>query len=217
MAEKIKVDVVSDVVCPWCIVGYKRLQKAISELGIEDKIELEWQPFELNPHMLPEGENIQDHLHKKYGAGPEDQKKSQDRLSQFGEELGFRFDYWDDMKIVNTRDAHILLDYAKEKGKQTELNMRLIESYFSERKDVSDKEVLEQALKQVGLNTREAMARLESDDARYQVTSNENYWQSLGVSSVPTMVFDRNSALSGAQPVEVYKQVLTELLEEKTE
>ncbi|TDQ33050.1 DsbA family oxidoreductase [Zeaxanthinibacter enoshimensis] len=216
MAEKIKVDVVSDVVCPWCIVGYKRLEKAISELGIEDKIELEWQPFELNPHMPPEGENIQEHLHKKYGAEPEDQKKSQDRLSQFGEELGFKFDYWDEMKIVNTRDAHILLDYAKEKGKQTELNLRLIESYFSERKDVSEKEVLEQALKEVGLNSQEAMARLESDDARYQVTSNENYWQSLGVSSVPTMVFDRKSALTGAQPVEVYKQVLTELLEEKT-
>ncbi|NNF19603.1 MAG: DsbA family oxidoreductase, partial [Flavobacteriaceae bacterium] len=186
MTDKIKIDVVSDVVCPWCIIGYKRLEKAISELGIEDKIELEWQPFELNPLMPEEGENVREHIANKYGASPEDQKQSQERLSQFGEELGFNFDYFEDMKIVNTRDAHVLLDYANEQGKQTELNMRLIESYFSERKDVSDREVLEKALKEVGLNADEAMKRLDEDDARYKVASQENYWQSLGVSSVPT-------------------------------
>ena len=215
MADKIKLDIVSDVVCPWCTIGYKRLEKAIAELGIEDKIDLEWQPFELNPNMPKEGQNVQEHLTEKYGSSLEDQKRSQDYMAEVGAELGFTFDYFDEMKIVNTRDAHILLDYAKENGKQTELKMRLVAAFFSERKDVSKREVLLQELEVVGLNVDEAIDRLDSDDARYQVQSKETYWQSLGVSSVPTMVFNMKSALTGAQPVDVYKQVLTDLLEEK--
>ncbi|CAZ97141.1 DsbA family oxidoreductase [Zobellia galactanivorans] len=213
MAEKIKIDLVSDVVCPWCVIGYKRLERAISEMGIEDKIELEWQPFELNPHMPPEGQNVQEHLTEKYGSSLEDQKLSQERMTEFGEELGFTFDYFDDMRMANTRDAHVLLEYAHEKGKQTELKMRLVTAFFSERKDVSKRAVLAEELKAVGLNAEEAMARLDDDNARYEVTSKEQYWQGLGVSSVPTFVFDKKSALTGAQPVEVFKQVLTELIE----
>ncbi|SIS90168.1 Predicted dithiol-disulfide isomerase, DsbA family [Zobellia uliginosa] len=213
MAEKIKIDLVSDVVCPWCVIGYKRLERAISEMGIEDKIELEWQPFELNPHMPPEGQNVQEHLTEKYGSSLEDQKLSQERMTEFGQELGFTFDYFDDMRMANTRDAHVLLEYAHEKGKQTELKMRLVTAFFSERKDVSKREVLAEELKAVGLNADEAMARLDDDNARYEVTSKEQYWQGLGVSSVPTFVFDKKSALTGAQPVEVFKQVLAELIE----
>ena len=179
MADKIKLDIISDVVCPWCAIGYKRLEKAISELGIEDKVDIEWQPFQLNPHMPKEGQNVQEHITEKYGSSLEQQKLSQERMTDFGGELGFKFDYFDGMKMVNTRDAHILLDYAKA----------------------------------VGLNADEAMARLDSDDVRYQVQTKEKYWQSLGVTSVPTMVFNNKSALTGAQPVEVFKEVLTELLE----
>ncbi len=214
MAEKIKLDIVSDVVCPWCTIGYKRLERAISEMGIADKIEIEWQPFELNPHMPAEGENVIEHIANKYGSTLDQQMESQERMKDAGEELGFTFDYFEGMRIVNTRDAHVLLDYAKEKGKQTELKMRLVAAFFSERKDVSDRDVLAQELKAVGLNVEKAMSRLDDDSARYEVTSKERYWQSLGVSSVPTFVFDKNSALTGAQPVDVFKQVLTELLAE---
>lgn len=212
MVSKVKIDVISDVVCPWCTIGYKRLEKAIQELGVQDQIELEWQPFELNPNMPPEGENVQEHIANKYGSSPEDWKRSQDHMAEVGAELGFTFDYFDDMKIVNTRDAHVLLDYAKEQGKQTELKMRLVSAYFSERKDVSDRDILIQELKSVGLDTDGALARLDNDDARYEVKTKEAYWQSVGVSSVPTMVFNNKSALTGAQPVDVYKQVITALL-----
>ncbi|MFT4831631.1 MAG: putative DsbA family dithiol-disulfide isomerase [Psychroserpens sp.] len=214
MAVKIKIDVISDVVCPWCTIGYKRLEKAISEMGIGDKIELEWQPFELNPHMPSEGENVKEHIANKYGASPEDQKRSQEHMAEVGAELGFTFDYFDDMKIVNTRDAHILLDFAKEQGKQTELKMRLVTAFFSERKDVSDRDILLQELKNIGLNTDAAMTRLDDDNARYEIQSKETYWQSVGVSSVPTIIFNNKSALTGAQPVGVYKQVLSELLDQ---
>ena len=214
MSEKIKIDIVSDVVCPWCTIGYKRLEKAISEMGVEDKVEIEWHPFELNPNMPVEGENVQEHIANKYGASLEDQKRSQQHMTEVGAELGFNFDYFDDMRMVNTRDAHILLEYAKENGKQTELKMRLVESFFSERKDVSTKEILKLALKEVGLNVDEGMARLNSDEARAEVKTKEGYWQNLGVSSVPTIVFNKKSAVTGAQPVSVFKEVLIELLQE---
>lgn len=217
MNDKIKIDIVSDVVCPWCTIGYKRLEKAITEMGIQDKVEIEWHPFELNPSMPEEGENVQEHIANKYGSSLEDQQRSQKNMTEVGAELGFKFDYFEDMRIVNTKDAHILLDYAKENGKQTELKMRLVESFFSERKDVSIKETLKLALEEVGLNVDEGMARLESDDARYKVQTEEAYWQNLGVTSVPTIVFNKKSAVTGAQPVAVFKKVLNELLQENSQ
>ena len=215
MKERIKIDIVSDVVCPWCIIGYKRLEKAISEMGIQDQFEIEWQPFELNANMPAEGENVQEHIARKYGSSLEDQKRSQESMTAYGEALGFQFDYFDEMRIVNTRDAHILLDYAKENGKQTELNIRFVTAFFSERKDISKREILLQELTKVGLDKNEASKRLESSEALEKIISKESYWQQRGISSVPTIVFNETSGLSGAQPVAVYKQVLTQLLNEQ--
>lgn len=215
MTDKLKIDIVSDVVCPWCTIGYKRLEKAISELGIEDQIEIEWQPFELNPNMPAEGQNVQEHIAEKYGTTLAQQKESQQRMVDAGAELGFTFDYFDNMRMANTFDAHVLLEYAKDFGKQTELKMRLTASFFSERKDVSKRAILKQALVDVGLNAEEALAKLDDDNARSAVSAKEDYWKSLGVNSVPTIVFNRKSAVTGAQPIDVFKQVLTELLENK--
>ena len=214
MKKKLKIDIVSDVVCPWCTIGYKRLEKAIAELGVEDQIEIEWQPFELNPNMPAEGQNVREHITEKYGSTLAKQKESQEHMAQIGEELGFTFDYFDEMRMVNTFEAHILLDYAKQFGKQTELKMRLTKAFFSERKDVSDRNVLKEALLDVGLNAEEGLAKLESEEARYEIRSQQGYWQNLGVSSVPTVVFNRKSAVTGAQPVETFKQVLEELIAE---
>ncbi|MGB6152106.1 MAG: DsbA family oxidoreductase [Pricia sp.] len=212
MADKIKIDIVSDVVCPWCTIGYKRLEKAISEMGIQDQVEIEWQPFELNPHMPPEGQNVQEHITEKYGATLEKQKESQRHMAEVGAELDFTFDYFDDMRMVNTFEAHILLEYAKAFGKQTELKMRLTTAFFSERKDVSKRDILRQALVDVGLNAEEALAKLDDDDARYEVRSKQDFWKNLGVNSVPTIVFNRKGAVTGAQPVDVFKEVLTEVI-----
>ena len=216
MSEKIKIDIVSDVVCPWCIIGYKRLEKAIVEMGIQDKIELDWQPFELNPTMPKEGQNVIEHITEKYGSSLEDQKLSKQQMTENGADLGFTFDYFDAMKMVNTRDAHILLDFAKEQGKQTELNLKYVTAFFSNRKDISDRTVLLEELEKVGLDKNEAIVRLESENTRNKVIEEENTWKNMGVNSVPTFVFNRKSALSGAQPVDVFKQVLTELINENT-
>jgi predicted DsbA family dithiol-disulfide isomerase len=213
MKKHLKIDIVSDVVCPWCTIGYKRLEKAISELGIQDQVEIEWQPFELNPNMPAEGQNVQEHLAEKYGSTLEQLKESQKHMEEAGAELDFTFDYFDEMRMSNTLDAHILLEYAKQYGKQTQLKMRLTTAFFSERKDVSKRDVLKIALLDVGLNAEEALAKLDDEVARAEVKTKEVYWQDLGVRSVPTMVFNRKSAVTGAQPVEVFKQVLTELLQ----
>lgn len=213
MKEKLKIDIVSDVVCPWCIIGYKRLEKAIAELGIQDKVEIEWQPFELNPNMPAEGQDLQEHITEKYGSTIEQQIQSRENMTDAGAELGFTFDYFEGMRMANTFDAHVLLEYAKDFGKQTELKMRLISAFFSERKDVSKKEVLEQALLDVGLNAEEALAKLDNNEARTEVSNKENYWKNLGVNSVPTVVFNRKSAVTGAQPIDTFKQILSELIE----
>lgn len=214
MSKKLKIDIVSDVVCPWCTIGYKRLEKAIQELGVADQIDIEWQPFELNPNMPAEGQNLNEHITEKYGSTLEQQNQSKKMMTDAGEELGFKFDYFDDMRMVNTFDAHVLLEYANDFGKQTELKMTLTKAFFSDRKDVSKRDVLKAALLEVGLNTDEALAKLDSDEARLEVRNKQGYWKNMGVNSVPTIVFNRKSAVTGAQPVDTFKQVLSELIAE---
>ncbi|MFQ3238168.1 MAG: putative DsbA family dithiol-disulfide isomerase [Olleya marilimosa] len=214
MTKKLKIDIVSDVVCPWCTIGYKRLEKAIQELGVADQIDIEWQPFELNPNMPAEGQNLNEHITEKYGSTLEQQNQSKKMMTDAGEELGFKFDYFDDMRMVNTFDAHVLLEYANDFGKQTELKMTLTKAFFSDRKDVSKRDVLKAALLEVGLNADEALAKLDSDEARLEVRNKQGYWKNMGVNSVPTIVFNRKSAVTGAQPVDTFKQVLSELIAE---
>ena len=213
MENKIKIDIVSDVVCPWCAIGYKRLEQAINELGIQDKVEIEWQPFELNPQMPNEGQNVQEHIAEKYGATESQQQQSQQHMTEVGKELGFTFDYFNDMKMVNTFESHILLEYAHKFDKQTELKLALMTAFFSQRKDVSNRDVLKNILQEVGLDPDKGIALLDNTASQDEVRNKQNYWKSLGVSSVPTIVFNRKSAVTGAQPIDIFKQVLTELNE----
>jgi predicted DsbA family dithiol-disulfide isomerase len=214
MNEKIKIDIVSDIVCPWCTIGFKRLEKAIIALDIEDQVAITWQPFELNPNMPVQGQNVTEHISEKYGATLEQQKASKKNMTEVGAELDFKFDYFDEMRMVNTFDAHILLEYASTFDKQTELKMRFTTAFFSERKDVSNRDILKQALLDVGLNAEEGIAKLENETARNKIRTKQEYWKSLGVNSVPTIVFNRKSAVTGAQPIATFKEVLNELIGE---
>ncbi len=211
-SSKIKIDIISDVVCPWCIVGYKNLTQAIKELGVEDRVEIEWQPFELNPDMPSEGEDLQAHLARKYGSTPQSSAEARAMLTQRGKDVGFTFNYFEGMKIVNTRDVHVLLDYAKDFNLQTELKLRLFSAFFTEQKDVSNREVLENELKVVGLNVTEAMTRLDDEEAIRTIQNKESDWQRMGVSSVPTVVINRSNGISGAHPVDGFKQFITSFL-----
>ena len=212
MSKKIKLEIISDVVCPWCIIGYKHLEAAISELNLQDKVEIEWQPFELNPDMPEQGEELRAHVARKYGSSKAESDNARANIKQAGAKYGFNFDYADDMKMVNTLDAHILLDYAHQVGKQTELKMRLFSAFFTEHKDVSNREVLIKEAETVGIATEQSLAALANNKIKTHVKALESQWQQMGVSGVPTVVFNRTNALTGAQPQETFKQVLLELV-----
>lgn len=211
-ADKIKIDIVSDVVCPWCAIGYKRLSLAIEELKLEDKVEIQWHPFELNPDMPREGQNADKYLMKKLRLNEEQLKEKRKSVTKIGKESGFEFDYFKEMRKLNTFNAHILLDYAKDFGKQTELKVRLQRAYFGERKDISNREVLFEELQAVGLNAKEAMKKLDNKEAIKHIEDEEKYWKEQGVYAIPTMIFDKRIARVGANDLATYKQILTELI-----
>ena len=214
MSNKIQLDIISDVMCPWCVVGYKNLEQAITELGLAEQVELEWQPFELNPDMPQEGENLRDHIMRKYGSSAEESQSSREQLAARGQAVGFDFNFYDSMRMVNSRHLHVLLDFALAYGKQTDLKLRFFNAHFTEEKDLADLEVIAQELEAVGLDSNKALKRLKNADNVKKIEAQEFEWQRMGISAVPTVVFNRKSAVTGAQTVETYKQILQELIAE---
>lgn len=207
--QPIRIDIVSDVVCPWCIIGYKQLERAQTETGVPAVIY--WHPFELNPEMPEEGEDLFDHIAAKYGSTPEDGSKARSKLTALGEDLGFTFDYADDMRMVNTFRAHQILHWAASQGRQHQMKMALFSAYFTDRRNVSDPKVLTDIADVVGLDAAEAAVLL--GDARFvdKVRQHEAFWTSRGVQGVPAMVFEGQHALIGAQGIEAYRTMLLQL------
>lgn len=213
--EKIKIDIVSDITCPWCAIGFKRLSNAIKELNIEDKVEIEWHPFQLNPDMPKEAQNANKYLMNKLNLSEEQLVKKRTSMKKRGEKSGFEFNYFEEMVKPNTFNAHVLLDYAKEFNKQTELKVRLQEAYFGERKNIDNREILKAELKAVGLNVNEAIARLDNKVAIKRVQDEEKLWRDRGVFAVPTMVFDKQIVRRGANETEYYKKLLSHIINSK--
>ena len=197
--KKVRIDIVSDVVCPWCIIGYKRLEKALDMLSEQVQADIHWHPFELNPHMPQGGENLRAHLASKYGTTLEGSIKARANITQMGAELGFKFDYFDEMKMFNSFKAHQLLHYAREHGKEHELKMRLFSAFFSERKEVDQAEILVKEAVAVGLDENESQSVLEDERYAESVRTEEKEWLSRGIQGVPTFVVNNKYAVSGAQ------------------
>jgi predicted DsbA family dithiol-disulfide isomerase len=211
----VRIDIVSDVVCPWCIIGFKQLQRALMELGDEVEVELHWHPFELNPQMPPEGQDLREHIGQKYGTTPEQSQAARMRLTQIAESLGIEFRFYEGMRIYNTFRAHQLLHWAGEQGKQTELEMALFESYFSRQENVGDEEVLAAVAGHAGLGEDEARAVL--NDGRYvdTVRDQQRFWLSKGIHAVPSFIFNQRYLIPGAQDPEVFAAALNKLLGEE--
>ena len=204
----LRIDIVSDVVCPWCIIGYRQLARALDEVDGVFDVQVHWQPFELNPNMPAEGQDTREHLAQKYGTSTEQSRQARDRLSALGESLGFKFDYFDGMRIYNTFKAHQLLHWAAEQGRQTELKMALFEAFFSRRENVGDNAILAEVAQRVGLSDTEAMAVLES--ARYALTVREEQarWLDREVHAVPMFFFNDGYPVPGAQEAETFVRIL---------
>lgn len=209
---KITIDIVSDVVCPWCYIGYMRLQKALSDTPEVLDIELRWHPFELNPDMPDEGQDLVEHIGEKYGSSPQQCSDSRQLLKAVGLTLGIEINHLEGQRIVNTFRAHQLLHWAGTQGKETELQMALFEGYFTHGRDLNDISVLSAAAAKVGLDRDEAVAVLEDGRFKHPVRVKEATWLQRGVRSVPTYVFNENYALAGAREPQEIRAVLGDLL-----
>src|ERR1700727_3152151 len=142
MATTLKVDFVSDVSCPWCVIGLKSLEPALAKLKGEVSVDLHFQPFELNPQMGPGGQDIVEHIAEKYGSSPTDIERNREVIRARGADLGFTFDMGKRGRIYNTFDAHRLLHWAEIEGKQEKLKNALFSAYFTEGRNPSDPAVL---------------------------------------------------------------------------
>lgn len=215
MDDVLQIDIVSDVVCPWCIVGFKQLEQAIRTTGVSAAIK--WHPFELNPDMPPEGENLRDHIMRKYGSTAEQSQDARDRLTGLGAELGFKFGFTDDMRMVNTFKAHQLLHWASPQGKEHLLKMAFFKAYFQDRKDLNDDRILADVAESVGLERADALKALEDGRFADAVRQEEAFWTGNGIHGVPAVIFERRHLVSGAQGAENYTKIIEHLMSGEAE
>ncbi|SHF35496.1 Predicted dithiol-disulfide isomerase, DsbA family [Loktanella atrilutea] len=205
----LRIDIVSDIVCPWCIVGYRQLKQALVATGTA--YDLHWHPFELNPSMPAEGQNMTEHIMEKYGSSRADSQSSRDRLTALGRDLDFTFAFTDDSRMHNTFNAHQLIHWADTSGRGHDLKQALFTAHFTDGRNLSDPDVLVRIAAETGLDAEEARAVLS--DRRYAdaVRQAERFWTQQGISGVPAMIFDRRHLVTGAQGVETYTSILDQL------
>ncbi|MEY8840586.1 DsbA family oxidoreductase, partial [Cribrihabitans sp. XS_ASV171] len=183
-------------------------QLAAAAAAREIALDVVWHPFELNPGMAEEGENLREHLAAKYGTTPEESRKARDRLTALGASLGFTFDYADDMRMWNTFRAHQLIDWAGDTGKGHDMNMALFAAFFSERHNISDIQVLADVAASAGLDRDAALGVLERGERASRIRDKERFWTSRGITGVPAMVFQRQHIVVGAQGEDAYGRIL---------
>jgi predicted DsbA family dithiol-disulfide isomerase len=206
-----KIDFVSDVSCPWCVVGLKSLEAALARVGQDVAVDIHFQPFELNPQMGPDGQDIAEHIAQKYGSSAPDIARSQEALKARGEAVGFRFDFARRGRIYNTFDAHRLLHWADGEGKQQALKHALFNAYFTEGRDPSNRDVLVSVAGGVGLDEERARQILDSDEFAREVREREKFYAGLGISAVPSVIINDRHLIQGGQPPEVFEQALRKL------
>lgn len=212
MGQPIRIDFVSDVACPWCVVGLRSLLQALKTLEGEVTAQIHFQPFELNPGMPPEGENAAEHVRNKYGSSPERSAAARQAIRDSGAALGFTFNYGPDSRIWNTFDAHRLLHWAGLEGRQLQLKEALFKANFTDQLPTSDHEVLIKAAEAAGLDAARARGILASDEFVHEVREEEDVWRSRGINAVPSIIFNERWLIQGGQPPEVFEQAIRKIL-----
>jgi predicted DsbA family dithiol-disulfide isomerase len=207
-----KIDFVSDIACPWCAVGLLALERALERIGGDIAVELQFQPFELNPDMPPEGADTADYIARKYGATPEQMAQTRQTLRERGAAVGFAFG--ERPRVWNTFDAHRLLHWAAAvgpPGSQRALKHALLRAYHTEDQNPSNHEVLLRLAAEVGLDAGAAREVLASGRYSEEVRAEERRWQQLGIRAVPSVVVDDRHLIQGGQPPEVFEQALRQI------
>jgi len=208
---KMKIDFVSDVSCPWCVIGLKALEGALGRVNGQVQAELHFQPFELNPNMPAEGQDITEHLTEKYGSTPEQLQHNREMIRQRGEALGFTFTVGARNRVYNTFDAHRLLHWAEEEGRQLALKEALFKAYFTDGENPGSHQVLARIAGEVGLDSVRAQQILASDEYAAEVRQREQFYQQQGIRSVPAIIINDKHLISGGQPAEVFEQALRQI------
>lgn len=204
---KLKIEIISDVACPWCPIGYKRLELAMQELTAEGVItEVVWRPFELAPDMPAAGEEIVPHLVRKYGHSAEQVIASQQHIIATATELGLNFSGALQRRAVNTFDAHRVLTWAEEQGCQTEFSLALFDAYFGRAENPSDAKVLRRIAAALQLDTAAVDEILTSDRYAAEVRAHEERVHSIGVHAVPTFMAAGQLLAQGHNPAQHWPQ-----------
>lgn len=208
---ELRIDFISDVVCPWCAIGLESLLQALERAKDAVVAEIHVQPFELNPGIAAEGECVEEHLQRKYGMTDAQLQESQEAIRLRGEELGFVFDMQARSRIFNTFDAHRLLHWAQGEGRQLALKKALLRAYFSQGKNISDHAQLVEIAVQAGLSGEAAAQVLASPLFGDEVRAAEDFFQQAGIRSVPAIVINQKHLISGGQPVEVFERAVRQI------
>lgn len=206
-ANPLRIDIVSDVVCPWCVIGYRQLARAVAATGTP--VQIMWHPFELNPQMPPEGQNLRQHLAEKYGTTVQQSEAARARLTALGASLDFTFAFSENSRMVNTFRAHQLIEWADDQGRQTDMKLALFKAHFSDARDVSDSATLAAIAGETGFDAAEARNVLDEGRFAPHVRAMQKFWIDKGIRGVPAMVFGLKHLVTGAQGEETYASLLT--------
>ncbi|RPF51027.1 DsbA family oxidoreductase [Aquisalibacillus elongatus] len=210
-----KIEIWSDVVCPFCYIGKKRLEHAMEQFDHSDEVQLQFRSFQLDPTAKKNtNEDIHEMLANKYGMSYEEGKRMNDQMAEQAKEVGLEFNF-DDVIPTNTEDAHRLSHFADQQGKMYDMMERLMQAYFTEGKNVGDQDVLAVLAEEVGLNREESLEILETVKYKRDVVNDQQEAGQLGVQGVPFFVFNEKYAVSGAQPTDVFLDVLNKVHEEE--
>ncbi|HUQ53969.1 MAG TPA: DsbA family oxidoreductase [Gammaproteobacteria bacterium] len=208
-----RIDLVSDVACPWCAIGMSALERALTRIGSDiGPVEVHLQPFELNPTMPVEGADAAEYLSSKYGLSPEQLAVNRARIAERGKAEGFEFGTR--AHVWNTFDAHRLLFFAGVEGppeSQRALKRALLAAYHGEGRNISAPDVLLELAVGAGLPQQRTREVLESGAFADEVRQAERFWQEVGIHSVPAVIVDRKHLISGGQPSAVFEQALRQI------
>ena len=207
--KPLQIDIVSDVVCPWCAIGYSQLAEALKQTNTP--FEIHWHPFELNPNTPAKGRNYRDHIMEKYGNTAEDVQENRDRMTAAGAEVGFNFQFTDDFHTYNTFNTHQLLHWADQQGRMHDLKQALFIAHFVDNHNVGDSTVLADVAASIGLDRTEALAVIEDQRFAEDIRQSVQHSKQQGIQSVPSVIFNGRHLVSGAQGVENYKNILKQL------